>query len=311
MRDHIVNMTVVLADGTIIKTRQRPRKSSAGYNLNHLFCGSEGTLGLVTEITVKLQPVPEETSVAVCSFPSVRDATSTAMDIIRAGVQVNAVEFMDDTQMKAIIDAGYTTNDWETKPALFLKFAGSKRSVEEQIARTRELSAKHGGSSFRFARTKEEQEELWSARKAVLWANLAVGPQGGQCYSTDVAVPISRLADVVNKTKEDILQTGLWGATLGHVGDGNFHVGIVFEEKDIEEAKALAQRIVYYGLDMEGTCTGEHGIGIGKRGYLIDEVGPDTVNLMRTIKLALDPLELMNPGKIFSREEMERRVKPN
>jgi D-lactate dehydrogenase (cytochrome) len=309
MRDHIVNLTVVLADGTIIKTRQRPRKSSAGYNLNHLFCGSEGTLGLITEITVKLQPVPEETSIAVCSFPTVKDATSTAIDIIRAGIQVNAVEFMDDTQMRAIIDAGYTTRPWEIKPALFIKFAGTKNSVEEQIERTRVISSNHGGSSFQFAKSKEEQEELWAARKAVLWANLAVGPQGGSNYSTDVAVPMSRLADLVNKTKQDIIETGVWGACLGHVGDGNFHVGIVFEDKDYDKATELSRRIVYNGLAMEGTCTGEHGVGVGKRGYLIDEVGPDTVNLMRTIKLALDPLELMNPGKIFSCEELAARAK--
>ncbi|ANB11813.1 Dld1p [Sugiyamaella lignohabitans] len=305
MRNHIVNLTVVLADGTIIKTKRRPMKSSAGYNLNHLFCGSEGTLGLVTEITLKLHTVPEQTSVAVCAFPTVQDATATATDIIRAGIPVHAIELMDDVQMMCVNRAGYTSRKWDEKPTVMFKFSGSKAYVNEQIQQAKAIAKLHQGVRFEFANGKEEQHQLWSARKEALWSAMAVGPPNGKVYSTDVAVPLSRLADLVMNTKKDLVESGLFGACLGHVGDGNFHACIIYDEKDYEKARKVATDIVHKGLELEGTCTGEHGIGAGKVHYLVEELGPDAVQLMRTIKLALDPNELLNPGKIFTKEALE------
>jgi D-lactate dehydrogenase (cytochrome) len=308
MRDHIVNLTVVLADGTIIKTKQRPRKSSAGYNLNHLFCGSEGTLGLITEVTVKLHVVPEQTSVAICAFPTVHEATETAIDIIKTGIPIRAVELMDDEEMRCVNKAGYTERVWEEKPTLMFKFSGTKSYVKEQIQQVKMISKDHNGLKFEFASNAKEEHQLWSARKESLWSVMACGPKNAKHYSTDVAVPMSRLADLVMSTKKDLQESGLFGTCLGHVGDGNFHASIVYTPEQYEKAKQVAERIVYKGLELEGTCTGEHGIGAGKVDYLIDEVGTDTVQLMRTIKLALDPHELLNPGKIFTKESIQNGI---
>uniref|UniRef100_A0A060T9L5 D-lactate dehydrogenase (cytochrome) n=1 Tax=Blastobotrys adeninivorans TaxID=409370 RepID=A0A060T9L5_BLAAD len=308
MRNHVINLTVVLADGTVIKTRGRPRKTSAGYNLNHLFSGSEGTLGLITEITVKLEVVPEETAVAICSFPTVKDATSTAIEILRAGIPVNAVELMDDVQMWAVNKAGYTDKKYDEKPTLFFKFSGTKNYVKEQIAQSQDIAKSHGSKKFEFARDELEKKQLWSARKELLWSMMAQGPPNCKAWSTDVAVPISRLADLVETTKKEIVESGILGGALGHVGDGNFHSCIIYAEEDEEKVRKLCSKLVYHGLDMEGTCTGEHGIGAGKMDYLADEVGADAVQLMRTIKLALDPHELLNPGKLFTTETIERRL---
>lgn len=304
MRDHIINLTVVLADGTIIKTKQRPRKSAAGYNLNHIFCGTEGTLGLVTEATLKLQVVPEETTVAICPFPTVHDATSAAMKIIRNGIPVHAIELMDDRQMWVINRAGYTVRKWEETPTLFFKFSGSKTFVKEQIAHAKKITKQYQGRNFEFATSETEKHQLWSARKEVLWSNLAMGPKNGKSYSTDVAVPMSKLADLVMATKKDIEDSGIFGTTLGHIGDGNFHAGIVYTDEDEELVKQVAENIVHRGLALEGTCTGEHGIGAGKLNYLVEEIGADSVSVMNTIKLALDPLQLLNPGKIFTKESL-------
>lgn len=308
MRNHVVNLTVVLADGTIFKTKQRPRKSSAGYNLNHLFSGSEGTLGLITEITVKLEVVPERTTVATCAFPTVRDATSTAIDVIRAGVPVHAVELMDDVQMWAVNHAGYTSKKYEEKPTLFFKFSGTNAYVDEQIGQTRKLAQNHGSSTFEFASTKEEEHQIWAARKEALWSLLALAPKGSRVYSTDVAVPISKLADLVLATKKDIVDNKIFGSALGHVGDGNFHASIIYSDEDKAHVKQVAKNIVYNGLALEGTCTGEHGVGAGKLDYLADELGSDAIGVMRTVKLALDPHELLNPGKIYTKESIERRL---
>lgn len=312
MRDHIINLTVVLADGSIIKTRQRPRKSSAGYNLNHLFCGSEGTLGLITEATLKLQPIPAQTNVAVCSFPTVRDATAASTDIIRAGIPVQAIELLDDKQMWAINQAGYTSRKWLEQPTLFIKFSGTKSSIEEQIDRAKRLSNPHNGSQFIFAKNEEEGHQLWAARKEALWSNLAVGPKDGKVFSTDVAVPISKLADLVltaQRKLSEIKSDKVFATTLGHVGDGNFHCSIIYTDEDKAEVSELARAIVEEGLALEGTCTGEHGVGAGKIEYLVDELGTEPVALMRTIKLALDPYELLNPGKIFTAESLRRNSK--
>lgn len=313
MRDHVVNLTVVLADGSIIKTRQRPRKSSAGYNLNHLFCGSEGTLGLITEITVKLQVVPEKTTVAICPFPTVRAATGTAIDIIRAGIPVHAVELMDDIQMQAVNRSGYTTRKWAELPTLFFKFSGTEAYVKEQIQRAQLIAKKHEGTQFEFASDDAEGNQLWSARKEALWCSIALGPKNGKLYTTDVAVPMSQLADLIMDTKADIAASGIaYGSALGHVGDGNFHATLIYNDTPEAEAiaKQVAQNVVYRGLELGGTCTGEHGVGASKIEYLAAELGVETVNLMHTIKLALDPYELLNPGKLFTKEATERaRVK--
>lgn len=311
MRDHVVNLTVVLADGSIIKTRQRPRKTSAGYNLNHLFCGSEGTLGLITEITVKLQVVPEKTAVAICPFPSVREAADTACDIIRAGIPMHSLELMDEVQMWAANQSGYTARKWAEEPTLFFKFSGTESSVSEQIARAQAIAGEHNGTQFEFAQDEAESAQLWSARKEALWCSLALGPKNGKLYTTDVAVPLSKLADLVMHTKQDIANAGVaYGSALGHVGDGNFHATLIYTDSPEAEraAKQVAQNVVYRGLELGGTCSGEHGVGVSKIDYLVAELGSDTVNLMHTLKLALDPYELLNPGKLFTKEAVEKGI---
>lgn len=308
MRNWVVNLTVVLADGSIIKTRQRPRKSSAGYNLNHLFAGAEGTLGLITEITVKLDVVPEKTSVAVCPFPKLRDATSTAIDIIRAGIPVHCVELMDDVQMWAINNSGYTEKRWDEKPTLFFKFSGSPAYIEEQVAKARKIAEEHNAGKFIFAETEKEGNEIWAARKESLWHSLALAPKGSENYATDVAVPMSKLADLIEESQKDLVDSGIAFATsLGHVGDGNFHASLIYNPKTEKEvAGKVAENINYRGLALEGTCTGEHGVGVGKVDYLVGELGTDVINLMHTIKMALDPYELLNPGKVFTKEALQR-----
>jgi D-lactate dehydrogenase (cytochrome) len=308
MRDYIINMTVVLADGSIIKTRRRPRKSSAGYNLNHLFCGSEGTLGLITEVTVKLEVLPEMSRVAICSFPTIRDATDTAASLVKAGIKVGALELMDDVQMKAVNDSGLTTRKWDVMPTLFFKFSGTSPSVKEQADKAQDIAKLNNSRNFVFARSDKESDELWSARKQLLWTMMAVGPEDSIFYSTDVAVPLSRLAEMVEQSKKDILDSGIFGSCLGHVGDGNFHSCILYREEESGKFIALKKKIIERGLAMEGTCTGEHGIGASKVKELGMELGSETLSLMRTIKLAVDPHELMNPGKIFTKESIEHTI---
>lgn len=308
MRDWIINLTVVMADGTVIKTRQRPRKSSAGYNLNNLFCGSEGTLGLVTEITVKLTTIPVQTSVAVCTFPTVRAVAATAAEVVRKGIPIGAVECMCEAQMAVINRAGYTKRKWEEVPTLFLKFSGTASGVKEQIQQVREISKSHGGGKFEFARDAEEQKQLWSARKEVLYSNLAMRKSpGSEVFSTDIAVPLSKMADLVEYAKNEFVKAGLEATVLGHVGDGNFHTSIVYDKTNPEEVAVvdmIVANMTHRALELEGTCTGEHGIGMTKKRYIIRELGVDTVSLMRKIKLALDPLELLNPDKIIPLDEL-------
>lgn len=226
MREWVVGLTVVLADGTVIRTRQRPRKSSAGYDLTKLFIGSEGTLGLVTEATLKLTTKPAATSVAVATFPSVRAAADCVGRIVGDGVPVAAVEMLDDNQMRAINEAGMTTRTWTEAPTLFFKFAGTDRGVQEQVDMVKRLSTRSGGLSFDFARSLSEQTELWSARKEALWSTMALGKPGDHVWTGDVAVPVSRLPDIMEETKEDVKKSGLTGTLVGHVADGNFHRGL-------------------------------------------------------------------------------------
>lgn len=310
MRDHVVNLTVVLADGTILKTRQRPRKTSAGYSLNHLFSGSEGTLGLITEITVKLQPIPNVTSVAVQQFPTVHAACQTAVEILKQGIPMAALELMDDQNMIWVNNSGYAKRQWEEKPALFMKFAGaSEATVAEQVKVAKECAAKHTDSPLYFGRDQEEQDELWSARKNALYLALAAEKEGMKAWTTDVAVPLSQLPDIVMQAKQSITEAGLLGGVLGHIGDGNYHAIMLYYPEQKEIVADIVHKMVDQGLAAEGTCTGEHGIGFGKIEGLLNEIGPVSMNLMRTIKLALDPHELLNPGKIFNDEAIVSGLK--
>lgn len=303
MKDWVINLTVVLADGTIIKTKRRPRKTSAGYNLNSLFVGSEGTLGLVTEITLKLAVVPQEFSVAVVTFPSIRDAAAAAASVMRAGVQVAAMEIMDEVQMKVVNLSGSTApRKWRELPTLFFKFSGTKASVKENISMVSAIAKAHQGGDFEFAKDVKEQKLLWSARKESLWSMLALRKEGSEVWSTDVAVPFSRLADIIEISKKEMDDLGLFASILGHIGDGNFHESIMYDrrvEGEKEKVERCVKNMVKRALEMEGTCTGEHGIGIGKKEALLMEVGIDTLGVMKSIKQALDPYWIMNPGKIM------------
>ncbi|KAI1392564.1 FAD-linked oxidase-like protein [Hypoxylon trugodes] len=303
MKDWVINLTVVLADGTVIKTRRRPRKSSAGYNLNGLFVGSEGTLGLVTEATLKLAVVPEEFSVAVVTFPTIRDAASAAAEVMQTGIPIAAMEIMDEVQMKVVNIGGATApRVWKEMPTLFFKFSGTKASVKENVSRVQAITKQNKGSNFEFAKDLREQKLLWSARKESLWSMLALRKEGEEVWSTDVAVPFSRLADIIEISKKEMDDLGLFASILGHIGDGNFHESIIYnrhKKDELEKVETCVKNMVKRALDMEGTCTGEHSIGWGKKESLLLEVGPDTLAVMKQIKSALDPQWIMNPGKIM------------
>ncbi|KAK4248839.1 FAD-linked oxidase-like protein [Corynascus novoguineensis] len=306
MKDWVINLTVVLADGTVIKTRRRPRKSSAGYNLNGLFVGSEGTLGLVTEATLKLAVIPEEFSVAVVTFPSIRDAASAAAEVMQTGIPVAAMEIMDEVQMKVVNMGGATApRVWKEMPTLFFKFSGTKAGVRENINKVQKITKANKGSNFEFAKDAREQKLLWSARKESLWSMLSLRKDGEEVWSTDVAVPFSRLADIIEVSKKEMDDLGLFASILGHIGDGNFHESIIYNRQDPaerEKVEVCVKNMVKRALEMEGTCTGEHSIGWGKKESLVWEVGHDTLGVMKAIKTALDPNWIMNPGKIFDRQ---------
>uniref|UniRef100_A0A060T5Z6 D-lactate dehydrogenase (cytochrome) n=1 Tax=Blastobotrys adeninivorans TaxID=409370 RepID=A0A060T5Z6_BLAAD len=302
MKENVVNLTVVLADGTVIKTRQRPRKSSAGYNLTGLFVGSEGTLGIVTEATVKLVPKPKNETVSVVGFTSVRDAADVVSEIVQHGINVAAVELLDEKALESINKAKSTSRTWEETPTLFFKFNGTKRSVEDQIDTVRRIASTHGSVSFDFAQNKEEADELWSARKHALWSTIESAPEGSNVWTTDVAVPVSQLPEVVAQTKKDIVQSGLEGSTIvGHVGDGNFHAILAYNpETQKEIVEGVVHRMVKRALEVEGTCTGEHGVGEGKKPYLEHELSVEAVDAMRRLKKAFDPLSILNPDKVVT-----------
>ncbi|KAK7530404.1 D-lactate dehydrogenase mitochondrial precursor [Phyllosticta citricarpa] len=302
MKDWVVNLTVVLADGQVIKTRRRPRKTAAGYNLTNLFIGSEGTLGIVTEVTLKLAVIPQETSVAVVTFPTIRDAASAASKIMRAGIPVAALEIMDDVQMQVINKVGNTSRKWQEMPTVFFKFSGTKAGVHENIGLVKTITKVNKGGEFLFAKDSQEQHELWSARKESLWSTLALKSPEQEVWSTDVAVPLSRLPDIIELSKKEMDEMGLFATILGHVGDGNFHMGVLYNRKDPKE-RAAVEKCVYSmvdrALEMDGTCTGEHSIGLGKKSYLIKELSPQTIEVMKSVKRSLDPNWLLNPGKIM------------
>lgn len=258
MKEWVINLTVVLADGTIIKTRRRPRKSSAGYNLTGLFIGSEGTLGIVTEITLKLAVIPQETSVAVVTFPTIRDAAAAAAKIMRAGVPVAAMELMDDVQMSVVNRAGATGKVWKEVPTLFFKFSGTTAGVQDNIQVVRAIAEAHKSGEFEFAKDAQEKKKLWSARKESLWSMMALREKGLEVWSTDVAVPLSRLPDIIEKSKKEMDDLGLFASILGHIGDGNFHESILYDNSNPHEREAVEKCVgdmVDRALEMEGTCT--------------------------------------------------------
>lgn len=302
MRDWVVNLTAVLADGAVVKTRRRPRKTAAGYNLTGLFVGSEGTLGVVTEITLKLAPIPQHTSVAVVGFPTIRAAASCAQGVIRSGIPVAAMEIMDEVQMNVVNKGGMTKKRWKEVPTLFFKFSGTPNAVKEHISQVKAISKANAGSDFEFTADAEEQRQLWSARKESLWSMLALKKEGEEMWSTDVAVPVSRLAEIIEISKQELDELGLFASALGHIGDGNFHESIIYNRGDPEERRKVEEvvyRMVDRALEMEGTCTGEHGVGIGKKASLVKELGEETIGVMKKIKASVDPYGIMNPGKIF------------
>ncbi len=298
MRENVLALTVVLADGRIIKTSRRARKSAAGYDLTRLFVGSEGTLGVITEITLRLYGIPEAIASAVCTFPDLDSAVSTVISTIQFGVPVARIELLDEVQIDAI--NRYSKTDLAIAPTLFLEFHGTEQGVEEQSQIVQELAADAGGGNFSWTTNTEERNRLWQARHDAAYACKALMPDG-EIWATDVCVPISQLAECIRETQRDIQESNLIAPIVGHVGDGNFHLVLLVDKNNAEEterAQALHERMVMRALAMGGTCTGEHGIGYGKLDFLIAEHG-EAVSVMRSIKQALDPDNIMNPGKIL------------
>ncbi|KAL6873111.1 FAD-binding domain-containing protein [Trichoderma novae-zelandiae] len=303
MKDYVVNLTVVLADGTVIKTRQRPRKTSAGYNLNALFTGSEGTLGIVTQATLKLAVLPTNLSVATAAFGSIHAAAAAATTMVRSGLPLTALELMDETQMRSINQAGGTAGKmWVEGPTLFLKFSGTKSSVEDNAQAAQSICRQHGARTFDHVDTPKEMDLLWSARRRAFLCVVAAVPKGAVFVGTDVAVPISRMADLIEESQAKATGLGLMNSVVGHVGDGNFHQALNYRPDDAgEKGKVMdcVNAMVQRAVEMEGTVSGEHGIGIGKKASLLKELGPTTVGVMKAMKDTLDPHWLLNPGKVF------------
>jgi D-lactate dehydrogenase (cytochrome) len=298
MRENVLALTVVLPDGRVIHTSRRPRKSAAGYDLTRLFVGSEGTLGVITEVTVRLYGIPEAISAAVCAFPTIAAAVDTVILTIQSGIPVARIELLDEAQMDAINK--YSKLDHKIAPTLFFEFHGTTAGVAEQVGLVKEIAGDNGGDDFRWATSQEERSKLWQARHDAYYAALALRP-GSKGWATDVCVPISRLAECIAETKIDLAQSSLPSALAGHVGDGNFHLIFMLDPnrpEEIAEASRLNDRMVTRALAMDGTCTGEHGIGYGKMDFLFAEHG-EAVDVMASIKRAIDPDNLMNPGKIM------------
>ncbi len=298
MRENVLGLSVVLADGRVVRTGGRARKSSAGYDLTRLFVGSEGTLGVITEIQLRLHGVPEAISAAVTSFETLAGAVETVIATIQFGVSVARAELLDDVQMDAV--NRYSGLDYPVRPTLFFEFHGSEAGVAEQSEAVAEIARQCGGGEFSWATRPEDRSRLWQARHEAYYAALAMRP-GAQGWPTDVCVPISRLAECIVETRADIDRAGLYAPIVGHAGDGNFHVVFVIDPSDEDEmgrASEVNARMVRRAIAMGGTCTGEHGVGLGKKEFLRAERG-EAVEVMRALKAALDPHNLMNPGKIF------------
>jgi D-lactate dehydrogenase (cytochrome) len=300
MKDVVLSLTVVLPNGEIIKTASRAKKSSAGYDLTRLFIGSEGTLGIITEITLKLQGIPEAISAGICPFPSVKAACDAVIMTIQSGIPVARIELLDEVQVKAVNAHAKLT--LPERPLLLLEFHGSEAGVKEQAERFGEIATEFEGGPFEWATKPEDRSRLWQARHDAYWAARGLRP-GAESVATDVCVPISRLAECVDATKQDILASGMIAPIVGHVGDGNFHVQPLVDVSnpaEVEACEAFVDRLVKRALSMEGTCTGEHGVGQKKMKYLEIEHGSEALNLMRLLKQSIDPHNIMNPGKIIA-----------
>jgi D-lactate dehydrogenase (cytochrome) len=299
MREAVLGLKVVTADGRVIRTSRRARKSAAGYDLTRLFVGSEGTLGIITEVTLRLHGIPEAISAATCSFATLEGAVDTVVQSIQLGIPLARVEILDDVQIRAV--NLWSKMDLPELTTLFFEFHGSERSVAEQVETVRDLASANGGGEFRWAERTEDRNALWKARHEAYYAAVNLRP-GAIGWATDVCVPISRLAECITGTKADLSQSSIPATILGHVGDGNFHVVFSIDPnapEEMDEVKTINRRLIERALAMDGTCTGEHGIGLGKQEYLVDELG-EAVDLMRAVKLALDPAGILNPGKIFA-----------
>jgi D-lactate dehydrogenase (cytochrome) len=299
MKDNVLATTTVLADGRVMNTGGRARKSSAGYDLTRLLVGSEGTLGIMTELTVRLYPIPEAISAAVCTFPDIDAAVQAVIQTIQLGVPVARIELLDALSLKAI--NLFSKTALAEAPTLFFEFHGSPAGVAEQAQTVQEIATELGGANFAWATRPEDRSRLWQARHDAYFACLQLKP-GSRCFPTDVCVPISRLAECIAATSADIAQVHIPIALFGHVGDGNFHLVVLVDRanpQDMAEAAWISERVVERAIAMEGTCSGEHGIGLGKRKYLISEHGAVAVDVMRLLKTALDPHNLLNPGKIL------------
>ena len=302
MRENVLNMTVVLPDGRAVKTGGRSKKTSAGYDLTRLMVGSEGTLGVITELTLKLQGIPEAVSAAVCSFPTMEDACNTTILTIQSGIPVARIELLDAETVKAVNEYSKLSNP--EQPLLLLEFHGSEASVKEQAEMFGAIAEDFNGAGFEFVSNTEDRNKLWQARHDAYWAVTGQRP-GKQGISTDVCVPISRLAECVVETQKDIEEAGLYGPIVGHVGDGNFHSLLMVDKSDLQEvakAEEVMEKLAMRALAMEGTCTGEHGIGQGKRRFLRLEHGVGA-DIMAAIKSAIDPDNIMNPGKVLGLPE--------
>jgi len=297
MRENVLGLTVVAADGRIIRTGSRARKSSAGYDLTRLFVGAEGTLGVITEVQLRLYGVPEAIAAAVCQFPDLTSAVKTVIAAMQIGIPVARIELLDDVQMDACIRYS-KLEGFAAMPTLFFEFHGTPSGVREQTEAMQAISDEYGGSAYQWATQPEDRTRLWKARHSAYYAALALQP-GAMGFATDACVPISRLADCILETKADVETSGLVAPIVGHVGDGNFHLVVLFDPNDAsqrERAEGLAKAVSLRAISMGGTCTGEHGIGWHKLDVLAQEHG-ESVDLMRAVKHALDPLNIMNPGK--------------
>ena len=299
MRENVMGLTVVLADGRIIKTGGRVRKSSTGYDLTRLFVGSEGTLGIITEIQLRLHGIPEAASAAICQFTTLGDAVETVIAIMQIGIPVARIELLDEVQVEACI-AYSKLEGLQPLPTLFFEFHGTEAGVAEQAQMAQDIAGGYNASGFQWATKPDERAKLWRARHDAYWAALALRP-GHQGIATDAIVPISRLAEAILGAKEDIIASGLSAPIVGHVGDGNFHTVILVppEPDGMDRAWALDRKIVARALALGGSCSGEHGIGTGKREFLEQEHGVEALAVMRSIKATLDPKGILNPGKIF------------
>jgi D-lactate dehydrogenase (cytochrome) len=300
MRENVLGLTVVTADGSLVRTGTRAKKSSAGYDLTRLFVGSEGTLGVMTEVTLRLYPLPEAVSAAICHFPSVDAAVRTTIATIQMGVPIARCELLDANAVRYV--NRHDQLALREAPMLLMEFHGSEAGVAEQAELVQALADEHGGEGFEWASSPEARSRLWAARHRAYFAGMAANP-GCRTVTTDTCVPISRLAECIGQAVREADEAGLPYYIVGHVGDGNFHIAYLIDPArsgERETAEHLNRRLVAHALALEGTCTGEHGIGLHKQGFLVDEAGAEAVGLMRTLKRALDPKNILNPGKIFA-----------